>query len=590
MVDTPHSEHFDDIYFAVEDGLTESTYIFLHHNNLPEAWQGKDRFVICETGFGTGLNFLCAWKAFEESTKPNQKLHYYSFEKFPLSPAEIVQYLGHWSGEFNGRLEQLFQNYPLRIGGWHNIHFSKQVTLTLIFDDVNRAIPEMKTPVDCWFLDGHAPSKNPDMWTDNLFQNMGRLSKTGTRFATFTAAGFVRRGLAAAGFTVTKDKAFGAKNDMTKGIFEGEKPITQNPPSAQNIAIIGGGIAGAALAYSLKNRQADVTIFERNGIATGGSGNQKGLCNPRITASRGPEADFYSPAFQLANKLFADISKEHDIGFTTCGSIHMMNDANKEKRFTDFVKNWDWHNDHARLLTPAGASGIAGVPLQHTGLYLPEASAVCPKKATEYLAQFATHITIQNIPRIEQSGTGWVVNDQYFDAVILAGGYDVTAISYASQLPLQKIRGQVTRVQATPFYKNLKTNLCYGGYASVADGDEAIIGSTFQPWLEDENLRAEDDAENLGTLADCCPDLAKDLTVTGGRAAFRCSAKDRSPVIGQLRSGDHLYISTAHSSHGIISSLMGAEFIAAKICHEPQILPHSVERFLSPSRFKIIGY
>ena len=59
----------------------------------------------------------------------------------------------------------------------------------------------MRLHVDAWFLDGFAPSKNPDMWTDALYRNMAQLSIIGTTVATFTAAGAVRHGLISAGFT-----------------------------------------------------------------------------------------------------------------------------------------------------------------------------------------------------------------------------------------------------------------------------------------------------------------------------------------------------------------------------------------------------
>jgi len=193
MSETPRSEHFDDIYFAAEDGLAERKYGFLEQNNLPAAWENQDRFVIAETGFGTGLNFLCAWTEFEKTATASQHLYYYSFEKHPLSQDEIRKYLNHWSGEFGGRLEKLCALYPYRIGGWHQVMVSPQVTLILIFDDVNRAIPELNTEIDCWFLDGHAPAKNPDMWSETVFKHIGRLSKNGTRVSTFTAAGIVKR-------------------------------------------------------------------------------------------------------------------------------------------------------------------------------------------------------------------------------------------------------------------------------------------------------------------------------------------------------------------------------------------------------------
>ena len=221
-MDPPKSKEFDDVYFSVEDGLAESKFVFLDRNNLPEEWQGRDRFVICETGFGTGLNFLSAWQLFDETTTSEQTLDFISFEKYPLNREEIATYLTPWKNVFGDRLLALLDNYPPLIPGFHTIILNKKITLTLIFDDVNEAIPDLVADVDAWFLDGFKPATNPGMWSETLFHNMARLSHSGTRFATFTAAGVVRRGLAAEGFDVEKVRGFGRKRDMTIGVFSGD--------------------------------------------------------------------------------------------------------------------------------------------------------------------------------------------------------------------------------------------------------------------------------------------------------------------------------------------------------------------------------
>ena len=217
----PKSKEFDDVYFSADDGLAESEYVFLDGNRLPRKWQEEERFVICETGFGTGLNFLVAWHRFEETTKPHQKLDFISFEKFPLDAEEIELHLQPWADIFEGYLQKLVAEYPPLIPGFHRIVFNERVTLTLVFDDVNDAMSKLNARVDAWFLDGFKPSTNPDMWSDTVFKNMTRLSHEGTRMATFTAAGQVRRGLERAGFTVEKVQGFGRKRDMTIGRFNG---------------------------------------------------------------------------------------------------------------------------------------------------------------------------------------------------------------------------------------------------------------------------------------------------------------------------------------------------------------------------------
>lgn len=215
----PRSEIFDDIYFSPEDGLAETAHVFLHGNMLPQSWLEKPRFTIAETGFGTGLNFFSVWKLFEETKQDGQCLDFISVEKYPLHASQIEEYLKPWSEYFEGRVEKLCTHYPAIIPGFHRLQLTPFVTLTLIFDDANAALARIEAAVDCWFLDGFKPSSNPDMWSEKVFAEMARLSKPGAKLATFTSAGFVRRGLAAAGFSVEKVRGFGTKREMTIGVF-----------------------------------------------------------------------------------------------------------------------------------------------------------------------------------------------------------------------------------------------------------------------------------------------------------------------------------------------------------------------------------
>ena len=220
MPQSPYSEIFDDIYFSPEDGPAETRYVFLDGNNLPENFKDKNIFTIGETGFGTGLNFLMAWQAFGKQREDAQKLHFISFEKYPLNKEDIQNAMADFFPD--AMMEAFLAAYPEKCSGFYDVGVADHVKLTLICGDINEEIQKLNVQVDAWFLDGFAPAKNPDMWTETVFRNMARLSHEGTTVATFTAAGHVRRGLAEAGFEVAKTKGFGRKRDMTKGVYRGE--------------------------------------------------------------------------------------------------------------------------------------------------------------------------------------------------------------------------------------------------------------------------------------------------------------------------------------------------------------------------------
>lgn len=218
----PRSERFEDIYFSKENGMEETRHVFLDGNNVPFCWESEEpgkKFVICETGFGTGLNFLMAQNAFEKIAKKGQVIDFISFERYPLSVSEIAQAHEIWPDFPRKNLTKLLSKYPVRVPGIHKMQISPYVSLTLFFDDVNAAMRKLNADVDCWFLDGFRPATNPEMWTGEIFEQMARLSKPGATFATYTAAGFVRRGLEAVGFEVEKVPGYGRKREMLRGRY-----------------------------------------------------------------------------------------------------------------------------------------------------------------------------------------------------------------------------------------------------------------------------------------------------------------------------------------------------------------------------------
>lgn len=227
---TPFSHEFTDIYFSSGEGLTESQYVFLKQNKLPERWLSWDlpSFYIGETGFGTGLNLLVLWQAFKEFRQQNpnhilKQLFFISFEKSPLKADDLLKSHSIWPSLHNAA-DELATKYPEPTLGKHTFSLDNEgIIVELWFGDINKTIHQMKNNfnhlIDCWFLDGFAPSKNPDMWQISLFNQLAALAAPNCHLATFTAAGVVRRGLIKAGFKIKKSTGFGRKREMLVGTF-----------------------------------------------------------------------------------------------------------------------------------------------------------------------------------------------------------------------------------------------------------------------------------------------------------------------------------------------------------------------------------
>jgi len=210
----PVSTEFDDPYYSRADGLAETRHVFLEGNDLPARWKDRATFHIAELGFGTGLNFCAAWQAWEASGAMGT-LNFTSFELYPLSTEAIEAALSSWP-ELDTYRKQLSASWSAD-GGMMTFG---PVSLTLLVGDAREALPLWQGKADAWFLDGFAPSRNPAMWEESLLAATANASAPGATFATYTVAGFVRRGLTAAGFDIKKRSGFGTKREMLTGTLK----------------------------------------------------------------------------------------------------------------------------------------------------------------------------------------------------------------------------------------------------------------------------------------------------------------------------------------------------------------------------------
>ena len=229
---TPKSTRFDDTYYSRADGLEETRYVFIDGNDLPQRWRKGDCPVIGELGFGTGLNFLATQLAYtsaledahlshEDNCKP---LTFISVEKFPMNRESLLTALSPWDILHPLAKELAAAWAPEKIG-WQEVN-TERARLLLFIGEAADALASMPLQVDAWYLDGFNPKTNPDLWSEDLMKAVHQASKDQATLASYTAAGWVRRNLQAAGFTIAKHKGFGHKRDMITGI---KMPILSTP-------------------------------------------------------------------------------------------------------------------------------------------------------------------------------------------------------------------------------------------------------------------------------------------------------------------------------------------------------------------------
>lgn len=214
--DMPFSKQFGDHFYCKSDGRAECSHVFLNGNGLPERWEKADVFSIGELGFGTGLNFLETWRQWKLHRKPGAQLRFVSFEAFPMEADTMKRSLSAWL-EIAAEYAELERHWPRLTKVPSVWQIDEQTSLTIVVADVLKGMHSWNGSCDVWFLDGFAPSKNPDMWSLELMRAMHvRTNDKGT-FASYTAAGWVRRNLIEAGFDVGKTPGFADKRDMIAG-------------------------------------------------------------------------------------------------------------------------------------------------------------------------------------------------------------------------------------------------------------------------------------------------------------------------------------------------------------------------------------
>lgn len=212
--DFPISTQFDDPYYSVVDGRAETDHVFIKGNHLKERWLETKSCTIAELGFGTGLNFLETIRQWQLSAVETSNLHFISFEQYPIKKEEMQKALSHWPElkMLATRLCEIWQPDQTI-----DVEFTNQIRLTIHIGDANALLSNLKFKADAWYLDGFSPAKNPELWNEALMLEVGKHTASNGTFATYTAAGFVKRGLQAAGFDIEKTKGFGRKRDMLIG-------------------------------------------------------------------------------------------------------------------------------------------------------------------------------------------------------------------------------------------------------------------------------------------------------------------------------------------------------------------------------------
>ncbi|MCW8996991.1 MAG: bifunctional tRNA (5-methylaminomethyl-2-thiouridine)(34)-methyltransferase MnmD/FAD-dependent 5-carboxymethylaminomethyl-2-thiouridine(34) oxidoreductase MnmC [Psychromonas sp.] len=636
----PISTLFDDVYFNTEQGIEESDYVFFQGNQLAQRWLScqSEYFSIAETGFGTGLNFLVCCAHFHQfllqhPERPLKRLLFTSFEKYPLSKQDLVNALRRWPS-LNDYITPLIRQYPLALPGCQRILLEPfNVTLDLWFGDVQQTLPTLYRHhsglFDCWYLDGFAPSKNPEMWSEALFKQIADSCKKNASIATFTAAGFVRRGLNAAGFNMQKRKGYGKKREMLVGKITTDKP---NQPQygehfrqsaetdSKDIAIVGGGIASACLSLALIKRGYKVTLYCKDKtLAAGASGNQQGALYPLLNGAHDTLGQFFSNCFLFSRNYIKLINQSNPFAFNFSGVLQLYYDQASGQKL-DKILQADLPHELVHKLDSQQTDQIAQLDIGQQSLYYPLGGWLNPEQMVKAIfekAESEGQLSIKLNKRLEsfsEENNGWNLHfaDQNIShsLLVLASAMDTLTFAQCEAIPLSAARGQVTHIPSNDKLEKLQTTLCYEGYLTPVHNHAHCIGATFKRHRLDSDFSLQEQNENKQKLTKCITDKewAKQIDCDHDNAnvAIRSTTRDHFPYAGALANYQqtkiqyqkpqkapekinapfyrNLFLLTGLGSRGLCTAPLLAEMLASQINKEPLPFANDIVNALQTNR------
>jgi len=578
---TPFSEEYGDVFHSADGGIAQANQVFLRGNDLPARWRGRRAFTILETGFGFGLNFLCAWRAWREDPQRCERLHFVSIEKHPFELSGLEFLLGKFP-EIKNQAESLCQAWPMLVPGMHRIELEGgNVVLTLYFGDVADGLPQLSLAADAFFLDGFAPAKNPEMWEPRLLRHLGRLAAPGATLATWSVAAPVRAALEGAGFAVEKVPGFGSKREMLLGRSARGKFNERTSIENRTALVIGAGVAGAAACERLAARGWRITLLERRAQhAMEASGNPAGVFHPVVSPDDSLFARFTRASFLFLLNHWEILA---GLQWQRCGVLQMARDA-------------------AELASQERALATLGYPPRYAsfdktrgGIWFPEGGWVRPRTLVECLL---SRYPIEKQFNREVSALAfdgeWHANDSNgrtlasAPVVILANAAEALRLSPQPELRARKVRGQLSLV---PAIGGLEHVVLRGGMALPGIEGFSMVGSSYDIGDEDPEIRTDSHAGNLARLEQMLPGASRGLDPgkLAGRVAFRAVVRDRLPVAGPLADprGPGLYGAFAYGSRGLLWAGICGELLASMLEGEPLPLERKLAAAVDPGRFAL---
>jgi tRNA 5-methylaminomethyl-2-thiouridine biosynthesis bifunctional protein len=616
----PYSNRYRDVYASRGGALEQARHVFLGGNELPTRWAGREQFVILETGFGLGANFLATWQAWRDDPRRPRRLHFVSIERHPLAADDLARWAPAPLAE---RAAELAQAWPLRLTGVHRLPFEAgAVTLTLGLGDARCLMEELMLGADAFYLDGFAPDRNPELWSPPLLKALARLARPGATLASWTVARTVRDALAASGFEVALREGFGVKRHMLVARYAPRFSTRRHEPAspyhgAREAVVIGAGLAGCAGALALAHRGWQVAVLDPGGhVACGASSLPAGLLHPTLAVDDSHAARLSRAGFLFGRRQLDALQPgAGEPLMSPSGVFQIVSNHAEEKRWPGLLERQSWPNGFARWCPEPEAREALGLRPQRGGLWFAAGAVV--SGAAWCRAMLASEPSIRlsagsRAVRIWQQGGAWTVEDQLgrirrAPVLLVASAMDAPRLLESSWMPVHPIRGRISRLAAGELAA-LHAGITGQGYLVPGLDGRVSIGATYEPIGPShepdlaESIVHQSNLERLEQLLAQPSAVRVDGTFDG----IRCVATDRAPLAGAVADegaalgagpplhGAHLidlprrtglYCSFALGSRGLALAPLLGELVACLIEGEPAPIERALASTIDPARF-----
>ena len=431
--------------------------------------------------------------------------------------------------------------------------------------------------IDAWFFDGFSPSKNPELWTKQLFSKINNSCHANSTFSTYSSSGYVKKNLKDAGFSYEKVKGFSHKRHMLKGLSSSRKEKASI--KGLKVAVIGSGIAGCTVSYFLSKQGIEVDLYEQEeDICSGASSHELLVTYPRLSTHDTPYGRFNLHAYVFATNFYESLQTS---AWQQTGVLVLNHDSDSNKKQDSLIQSRN-DNTFFEALDSKEASQVAGIEITTPAMLYRDAGYILPKQICEELIEhpkinLQLSTTIKEVIESEDK-VSLIIKDETkkYDFVCLCAGSDTEKLYKLEGF--SKKRGQVTHINSRHIFSDINLPICGKGYISPEINNIHVVGSSYSD-IDTLDVLEEEHQHNLENLKVINNAQAEIKT---GKVGFRAVSKDHMPVVGNQ---GRVFVNTCHGSRASVTAPICADIVSSLILGKAPPLEKRELESLSPNRF-----